>query len=420
MAVPAALRALRHRDFRLFWLAQLVSLCGTWMQSLGQAWLVLELTHSPIRLGIVSALQFGPFLVLSFIAGVVVDRVPKRRVLVATQTALALQAALLSVLVFTGHVRYWHVAALALCAGIVNTLDMPARQAFVVDMVGREDLLNAIALNSAVFNAARAIGPALAGVLIAEWGVAGAFAANAISFLAPITTLMLIRNEGYGGPRARRPMVEEIGEGIAYAARTPRVGFVFALLLGVSLFIFNYNVMVPLFARQILHLEARGLGFLMSSLGLGALLGAVALSFASGERPRLNGIIGTGLALGLAVLTMSFVRDFSAAMLLLFVMGLSGIVFMTSCNTTVQLGVPDVLRGRVMALYSFVFVGVTPIGSFMMGTIAEHAGVAESYFVGGTASVAVVVALGIAWRRRVRRARSAWVSVESPTGSADG
>ena len=402
MAVPSAVRALRHRDYRLFWSSQWPSMTGTWMQSLGQAWLVLELTHSPLQLGLVSTLQFGPFLVLSFVAGVVVDRMPKRRLLIWTQAARGLQAAILAALVFSGHVRYWHVAVLALAAGIANTLDMPTRQAFVVDLVGRDDLLNGIALNSAVFNAARTIGPALGGLLIAEWGVGAAFALNALAFLSPIGALLCVRTEGYGGPRARRPMREEIGEGIAYAARTPRITFVLTLLLVVSLFVFNYNVMVPLFARQALGADARVLGFLMSALGVGSMVGAVGQAIMSGERPTMMAIVATGLTLGVASVAMSFTREFWSAAALLFLMGLAGIVFMTSCNTTVQLGVPDVLRGRVMALYSFVFVGVTPIGSFLMGGIAEHGGVASAYFLGGGATIITVAAV-VVRRRRMRR-----------------
>ena len=398
---PGPLRALRHRDYRLFWSSQFLSLTGTWMQSLAQAWLVLELTRSPFQLGLVSALQFGPFLVFSFLAGVVVDRMPKRKLIIWTQAARGLQAALLAALVFTGEVRYWHVAVLALAAGIANTLDMPARQAFVIDLVGREDLLNAIALNSANFNAARTVGPALGGLLIGAWGPGAAFALNALAFLAPIGALLAVRTEGYGGPRTRRPIVEEIGEGIAYAARTPRLAFVLAILLVVSLFIFNYNVMVPLYARQVLLADARGLGFLMSALGIGAMVGAVVQAIASDERPRLRVIVMAGLTLGFASVAMSFLREFPSAAVVLFVMGLVGIVFMNSCNTTVQLGVRDELRGRVMGLYSFVFVGSTPIGSFLMGTIAEHAGVAESYFVGGAATLIGLAALW-AWRGRTR------------------
>src|SRR5262249_5006708 len=196
MRLPRPLRALRHRDFRLFWCGQLVSLSGTWMQSLGQSWLVLELTSSPFRLGLLTALQFGPFLVLSFFTGVLADRLPKRRLLISTQSVLLVQAATLSILVSTGHVRYWHVAVLAALAGIVNTLDMPARQSFIVEMVGKDDLLNAIALNSAAFNAARVLGPAAAGLLIGRYGVGVAFALNAASFVAVIAALWRIRSEG--------------------------------------------------------------------------------------------------------------------------------------------------------------------------------------------------------------------------------
>jgi MFS family permease len=406
MALPAAIRALEHRDYRLFWSTQLVSMTGTWMHALAQAWLVLELTRSPFQLGLVSTLQFGPFLLFSIFAGVVVDRAPKRKLIIWTQVARGLQAAILAALVFTGHVRYWHVAVLALVAGLVNTLEMPARQAFMMDLVGRADLLNAVALNSAVFNAARTLGPALGGLMIAQWGAGGAFAFNAVAFLGPIAALMAVRNEGYGGPRPRGSVLEEIGEGIAYAARTPRIAFVMTLLLGVSLFVFNYNVMVPLFARQVLDADARGLGFLMSALGVGALAGAVGQAILSERRPRLRMIIGTALALAVTSVALAFTRHFTAGMALLFVMGVTGIVFMTGCNTTVQLGVPDVLRGRVMALYSFVFVGVTPIGSFLMGWIAEHAGVAESYFVGGLACLLIVVAVTV-WNARARPVRPA-------------
>ena len=404
MALPAALRALQHCDFRIFWLAQLLSLTGTWLQSLGQAWLVLELTGSPLKLGLVSALQFGPFLVFSFVAGVAVDRLPKRRVILVTKCLLAGQAAILAALVGTGHVRYWHVATLALAAGVVNTLDMPARQSFIVDMVGRNDLHNAIALNSAAFNAARAIGPAVAGLLIGELGVAAAFVINALSFLAPVVSLVTIRTDGRGAPRDRGTLRSEIAEGFAYAARTPRVRFVLGLLLVVSLFVFNYNVIVPLFAREVLRLDARGLGFLMASLGAGALGGAIGLAVHARERPSLGSIVGAGLVLSAAALAMSVVRDVRLAMLLLFTMGASGIVFMASCNTTLQLGTPDTLRGRIMSLYSFVFVGVTPIGSFLMGWLAEHGGVPVAYAIGGAGSLVAVLALFIS--RRVRRSRT--------------
>jgi MFS family permease len=408
--VPVSLRwprAFAHRDFRLFWSAQLVSLSGTWMQSLGQAWLVLELTGSPLRLGLISTLQFGPFLVLSVVAGVVVDRFPKRRLLIATQSALLVQAALLATLVATGRVQYWHVAALALVAGVVNTFDMPARQSFIPDMVGKGDLFNAIALNSAAFNAARVVGPALAGLLIARWGVAAAFALNAATFVAPLTALTALGADGTPRPGTGRSVGGEIAEGLLYASRAPRVVLVLALMLGVSLFVFNYNVVVPLLARAVLGQEAHGLGFLMAALGGGALLAAIVLATAGGARPRLAAIVAAATVLSVATATMAFVRDVWVAAAVLFVMGASGIVFMTSCNTTLQLSAPDELRGRMMALYTLVFVGVTPIGSFVVGSIAEHAGVPAAFLVGGLASLACVVAVAVWWTRSGRHRQRA-------------
>src|SRR5262249_18369909 len=220
--VPRGLRALAHRDFRLFFAGQLVSLIGTWMQSVGQAWLVLELTNSPFRLGMIGTLQFGPMLVFSFVAGAISDRVRKRRMIVGTQSVLMLQALALAALVASGHVQYWHVAVLATIYGIANTFDMPARQAFVADLVGKEDLMNAIALNSAMFNGARVIGPAAAGLLVARWGEAAAFFVNAASFVAVIMALLAIHNDGLPLPRQRNGLVGEIAEGIRYAVGTRR------------------------------------------------------------------------------------------------------------------------------------------------------------------------------------------------------
>src|SRR5438067_7130001 len=200
MAWPTALRAFRYRDFRLFWTGQLVSLVGSWMQSVGQAWIVLELTHSPFKLGVISALQFGPMLFLSFLSGALADRVRKRRLLLLTQNALMLQAFALATLDRTGQIQYWHVAVLATLYGIANTLDLPARQSFVVEIVGQHDLINAIALNSAVFNGARVVGPAVAGLLVARYGVGIAFLVNGLSFLAVIAALVAIRTEGRPPP----------------------------------------------------------------------------------------------------------------------------------------------------------------------------------------------------------------------------
>ncbi|HSB41216.1 MAG TPA: MFS transporter [Methylomirabilota bacterium] len=400
MAFPAGLRALGHRDFRLFWCGQLISLIGTWMQSVGQSWLVLELTSSPFRLGLIGALQFGPILLFSFVAGAISDRVRKRRMLLGTQAALMLQALTLSALVWSGHVQFWHVAVLAALYGLANTLDMPSRQSYVAHLVPRGDLMNAIALNSAVFNGARVVGPAAAGLLVARYGTAAAFLANGLSFVAVLAALGAIRTEG--GPRPGRGlgMGAEIAEGVRYAAGTPRVALVMALLMVVSLFVVNTSVVVPLIARDVLHEGAHGFGLLMAALGAGALAGALAVALLAAGRPPLAVVVGSALAAAALLVALSAGRRFGVTAAVLVALGFAQIVFMTSCNSTVQIAVPDELRGRVMGLYALVFAGMTPIGALFVGTVAEHWGVSRACAVGGGAGLVLVLVLTALWRRR--------------------
>src|SRR6267378_2127966 len=345
------------------------------MQSVAQSWLVLELTNSPFRLGLVSALQFAPIIVLSFFTGALADRLPKRRLVMVSQSVLFAQALLLAALVQFGHVQYWHVALLALLYGTANAVDMPARQAFIVEMVGRDDLMNAIALNSSMFNAARIVGPALAGFAIAHWGTPVAFFVNALSFLPVLVILAVIRAEGTPRAPTGRSMGEEIREGIRYAVRTPRVALTMAMVLAVGGFLFNYNVLVPLFARDVLGQGAGGFGLLMATLGAGAVVGAVALAA---------------------------VRSVPVAAPVLFVMGFCGILFMAGSNSTVQLTVPDELRGRVMSLHTLVFAGSTPFGAFLIGSVAEAAGVTTALLVAGGGGLLSVLALLLWWNGRDR------------------
>jgi len=400
--LPAGLRAFRHRDFRLFWIGQLVSLIGTWMQSVAQAWLVLELTDSPFLLGLVGALQFTPMLVLSFFAGALADRLPKRRLIIVSQTVLFLQALALAALVQFGHVQYWHVALLALVYGVANTMDMPTRQAFIVEMVGRSDLTNAIALNSGMFNAARIVGPALAGFLIAHWGMAPAFFANALSFLPVIAILFAIHTDGLPRASAGRGMAEEIREGIRYALQTPRITLTLAMVLVVSAFLFNYNVMVPLLARDVLHQEARGFGLLMTSLGVGAVCGAVALALWGRGRPPVVALVVPALVQALCTAALAGVSSFRVATALLLVTGFCGILFMAGSNSTLQLTVPDELRGRIMSLNTMMFAGVTPFGSLLVGWAAEAFGIRASMLIAGASGGLCVLALAAWWNGRDR------------------
>lgn len=408
MRFPSGLRALNHRDFRLFFTGQLISLIGSWMQSVGQSWLVLELTNSPFKLGLVGTLQFLPVLLFSLPAGAIIDRLPKRRLVIATQTALMVLALVLSALVWTDVIQYWHILTLATLLGIVNTLDMPARQSFLVEMCGKDDLSNGIALNSAVFNGARIVGPAVAGALIGKFGVALAFFLNGISFLAVIAALFFVRAQGL--PQARRDtsIRQQIGEGLRYAARTPLIVLVLSTLLVTSLFVMNWNVLVPLLAREVLHLEAEGYGYLMSSLGAGALLGALLLA-SLGSRVRVSAVIGGAITVSAVAVFTGFVRQFYPAAALLFVIGVAQILFSANANTTVQITTPDALRGRVMSMYTWVFAGVAPIGSFYMGAVTESYGASMGFRVGGVLGLVSILGLLLWWvlRRRDPQADAA-------------
>src|SRR3989442_2516101 len=373
------------------------------MQSVGQSWLVLELTNSPFKLGMIGTLQFAQIPLFSRRGGAISDRVRKRRLIIGTQSALMVQALALSALVWSGHLKCWHVGVLAPLYGLANTLDMPARQSFIVDLVGRPGLTSAIALNSAMFKGGGVVGPAAAGLLVGRYGTAAAFLANGLSFVAVILALLAMRSEGQPHPRAGAGLLEEMREGLRYAAGTPRINLVLGLLMSVSLFVINYNVFVPLIARDVLHEGAHGFGLLMSALGLGAMLGALGLALLGVGRPPLRMVVAPAVVVCAATLALAWVHDFDVALAVLAVIGCAQIVFTSNCNSTVQLTVPDALRGRLMGLYALVFVGVTPIGSFLVGTIAERLGVLTACAVAGGAGLVSVVALTLAWRWRRRR-----------------
>jgi MFS family permease len=400
MTLPAGLSALNHRDFRVFWSGQLVSQLGTWMQRVGQAWLVLELTDSALKLGIITALQFSPVLILSVLAGAVVDRVVKRRLLVLTQTILMLQAAVLTGLVWTGAVRYWHVAVLATVYGLANAFDIPTRQAFVAELVGRRDLMNAVALNSAMFNSARLAGPAIAGVLIARFGLAQTFFFNTVSFLAVILALCALRTSGAPQPSARTTILEQMYGGLRYAVTTPIIRFVLGLLLSVSFFVLNLNVLIPLVTKHVFHAGAEEFGWLMASLGAGAITGALTLAFVVRNRPPLALPIAAAFVVSAGTLTLGAVGRFGLAVAVLVVVGFAQIVFQATSNTLLQMTAPDALRGRVMSLYAFTFAGVTPLGSLMVGSIAEVFGTPAACAVGGGAGLLAVAILTVLWRPR--------------------
>jgi MFS family permease len=399
-ARPARLAALRHRDFRLFWSGQLVSLIGTWMQSVGQAWLVLELTGSAFQLGLVTALQFTPILFLSPIGGAMSDRFPKRRIILLTQTTMMAQAFVLALLVWSDAVQYWHVAVLAVIYGVGRAIDIPARQAYITDLVGRPDLPNAVALNSLVFNGARIVGPAVAGLLIARFGVSLAFLLNGLSFVAVLAALLATRTPGDPKPAGHLGIREGVWGALGYAARTPPIAFTLALLVVVSVLVLNFNVVVPLVAKNVLNEGAHGFGLLMSSLGAGAVMAGIGLTLLRQGRPPLWFLAASAAILSAGTATLALMGHFGTTALLLAALGCCQILFSTGCNTTLQLATPDALRGRVMGLYALANAGMSPFGALLIGTIAERLGVRAACALGGGSGLVAVAALVLIGRRR--------------------
>lgn len=392
--------SLRHHNFRLFWFGQLISLVGTWMQSVAQSWLVLQLTNDPLALGIVAACQFVPVMIFGLFAGVLADAVPKRQALIATQAASMILAAALGLLVALGHVEVWHVYVLAAFLGVVNAIDMPVRQAFVVEMVGREDVANAVALNSAVFNGARIVGPAIAGLLIGTIGIAPCFFLNAVSYLAVIASLLAMRTrELRHAARAAvqhsvSGVVDQLVEGLRYSRRTPEV-FIPVVVLGiVATAGLNFSVTIPVLAKDVLGGGPDTYGFLMAASGLGSLGSALAIAF--GQRPTLRLLVLGAGAIGVSLILLGMSRSLLISLVLMLVLGWGVIAMAATTNTLIQLRVPDELRGRVMSVYTTVFAGSTPIGGLFAGTLAAVGGVSAALVVGGALSL--VTALGAAWR----------------------
>ncbi len=396
------LAALKHKNFRLFWSGQCVSLIGTWIQRASQAWLVLMITDSPFLLGLVGAMQFVPVLLLSLVAGVVADRVSKRKLVLWMQFALGIQAFILSALVYTGRVQYWHILVLATLQGICTAFDQPTRQSFIVEMVGKDDLMNAIALNSAIFNAARIIGPAIGGFSMDLFGPAMAFLLNGLSYMFVVGALSLMKVEGKNPARKERNFRQDILEGLRYARQTPLIRDTLVLvgLLGVTAR--NLSILVPVLAKDALQLSASGYGVLMSFMGAGALLGAMSLAWFSHRGPLRSVLYGGALALTVLEVAAAFPGTYWTACLLLFFIGWANITYGATANSSLQVNTPDHLRGRVMSLYSLLNGGSSPIGNIFAGTMTGAYGAFGGFLAcGGTGLLATV---GLWWMERKRGA----------------
>jgi MFS family permease len=382
---------LRHRNFQLFFSGQMISLTGTWMQSVAQAWLVYRLTNSALLLGSVGFASQIPVFLVAPLGGITSDRTNRQRLIIATQASSMILAGILAWLTLTGRVHVWHIFVLAALLGIVNAFDIPGRQSFLIDMVGREDLMNAIALNSSMFNGARVIGPAVAGILVARIGEGWCFAANALSYIAVIAGLLMMNVQSPARSTEHSPL-EDIVEGFRWVNQT-RIIRALLLLIGlVSLVGMPYTVLMPVFADKVLHGGARGLGVLMGATGVGALFGALTLAAKTGVKGLGRWVTTTCAILGISLVCFSFSTSFWLSVVLLLPCGYSMMLQMACSNTLIQTMVPNHLRGRVMSLYSMMFMGMAPFGAFFGGALAQRVGAPITVAAGGVACV-----LGAIW-----------------------
>jgi MFS family permease len=376
--------ALRHKNFRYYWGGMCISLIGTWMQNIAQPWLAYSLTNSPFLLSLVGALQFTPMLFFSLFAGVFVDRFPKKTILLFTQSSSLLITLALAILVWSGHVQYWHILVSSAILGLVNTLDMPARQSFVIELVGKEDLMNAIALNSSVFNMARVIGPALAGILMGTMGIASCFFINSISFAAVIAGLFFVHPMAVHGLVSKDgEMLSDIKNGLKYIAGNKTLSSTILNLAIVGIFAMNFSVLVPVFAKVILGQQETGFGFLMSFVGLGSFTGAMMIATMSTSGPKKFVLNIVPLFIAALLILTGFTNKFMVTGLTLAATGLCFVAFASTSNSTLQLNAADEYRGRVMSIFTLVFGGSVPIGSLFAGLICDRFGPREGFIACG-------------------------------------
>ncbi|HET6935419.1 MAG TPA: MFS transporter [Candidatus Angelobacter sp.] len=413
---PDALRALRHRNYQLFFSGQLISLIGTWMDQVAESWLVYRLTGSALLLGTVAFASQIPVFLLAPVGGAVADRHNRRTILVITQSCMMVLAFILAILTLTHLITVWELMVLAALLGVVNAFDIPARQAFIVDMVSRNDLVNAIALNSSMFNGARVVGPAVAGIVVAAIGEGWCFFANAVSFIAVITGLLLMRIDRPRMSVEGSPL-ENIIEGFKFVVQNGPVHALMILLGLVSFTAMPYAVLMPIFAEDILHGGATALGLLMGCSGVGALCGAITLAM----RKTIQGL-GRWVAIacssfGVALILFSFSRQLWLSAILLVPVGFFVMVQMASSNTLIQSMVPDQLRGRVMAVYSMMFMGMAPFGALLAGSIAHKIGAPWTVAMGGMISILGGTIFGLRWPA-LRPAARELVVAQQMTGGA--
>ncbi len=377
--------SLRHANFRVFWFGQSVSLSGTWIQTIAQGWLVLELTNSAFLLGMINAISAAPIMLFSLLAGVVADRFNKKNILFATQGLSMALAFCLGLLVSLKIAQFWNIAVVVALLGIVNAFDVPTRQSFVVEMVGRDDLNNAIALNSFLFNAARIIGPVIAGFLTGWLGIASCFYINGISFLAVIIALLFIKGDFSAKDLANNSIVDSMRDGSRYVFSHKNIRALVAITAVSSIFGMANVVLMPIFARDILKVGMKGMGVLMASIGVGAIIGALTLAVFSHQKGKRVFIKSGSIILAIGLILFSISKNYTLSLFLLLACGWGIITQSATVNTMLQLETPDNLRGRVVSFYTLMFLGMAPVGSIQAGLLAHWFGAPAALLFSGCA-----------------------------------
>lgn len=383
--------ALAHKNFRYFLAGQGISLMGTWMQKTAQQWVIYQLTNSPFILGLVGVFQFTPALLFSLFAGVFVDRFPKKKFLLLTQSIQMIQAFVLAGLVWSGKVEYWHILIMAGVLGLVNTFDMPTRQSFFIELVGKRDLVSAIGLNSTIVNLARITGPAIAGIVLSGFGAAFSFFVNGLSFIAVLIGLIKIDSYAVNIREKKENIVHDIKDGLKYVFSNRRLSNAVILMLAVGIIAMNSDVIIPVFAREVLHQQASGYGFLMSAMGIGSLLGS--LIFATRRKGGFDDsmLYKSSILLSTFLVLTGFIHNYYLSLLSIAAIGLFKMIFMAMVNSTIQLNTSDEYRGRAMGVYTLVFSGTTPIGNFLTGTVTQNYGPNMSFLISGALTAVVIL-----------------------------
>ena len=403
--------ALRHRNFRLFFYGQLISLIGTWMTTTAQGWLVYQLTGSKALLGVVAACASAPMLVFATWGGWAADRYPKRSVLVVTQISSMIQSLVMAVLVWSGHVQPWQIIVVAIIGGVTMAFDMPTRQSFIIEMTSREDLMNAISLNSSIFNAARIIGPSLAGILMAKVGIAMCFFLDGVSFIAVISGLLMMQLPKRKSAPSETGAIGQALEGFRYVWNHPRPLTILALFAVVGIFGWSYTVLMPAFAHDVLHLEEQGYGMLMAASGVGALLAALTVATAGHTFPSRALALGGVWIFSAGLAAFAFNRNLYVALVLLAISGFGIVLYFSTSNTVLQTIVPDEMRGRVMGIWTLVFGGMMPLGSLQAGFVADIFGTSATIAIGALiCALAAIVTLEVVRRREARLAATAAIA----------